>query len=321
MSRTRRPASPLATPVRLENAFCDPEGLLALIRGGAPYKTQEAAHKHPGVTRTSGWFRNFWALGGKVVMDGAEPFFLNPTFIEAAKASFNAEIVEPVAMMTNLNLPMAGLDPHLDLPFFRGAMNREVPAWLLVPMGYCGLFQDWAVPVASAITWFYDGEGGAFEYWPDGLDHPSRVEKPPYFNTAVLADNEYMYHRVGSLGLQEEWLADDAIPFDARLYLEGDRWVVRDGPRQLHAHAFTNVRVSVLWKAHCFRNEAEAAAFHDHSEDLTPEIVTRIFVADLGEKGFDTAKLPSADIRDDAWKPILEAAYPAPRLSKITRYS
>ena len=83
--------------------------------------------------------------------------------MNTARWIFKAEVVRPVAMMTNLNLPMAGLPPHLDLPFFRGAMNREVPSWMLEPMGYSGLFQDWAVPVASAISWFYDGEGGEFE--------------------------------------------------------------------------------------------------------------------------------------------------------------
>ena len=97
-------------------AFADPDAVLDLIRAGAPYKTQEAAHKHPNVTHTGGWFRNFWALGGKIVFDGAEPFFHNPTFINAAKDSFGAEIIRPVAMMTNLNLPADGLPPHLDLP-------------------------------------------------------------------------------------------------------------------------------------------------------------------------------------------------------------
>lgn len=310
MTPSSRPMSPIAKPVRLEAAFADPGEVLALIRRGAPYKTQEAAHRHPGVTRTGGWFRNFWALGGKVVMDGAAPFFGNQAFIQAAKEAFNAEIVQPVAMMTNLNLPMAGLPPHLDLPFFRGMMNREVPAWMLVPMGYSGLFHDWAVPVASAITWFYDGEGGEFEYWPDGLDAPSRVEQPPCFNTAILADNEYMYHRVGALGRREEWLADDAIPFHARLHLEEDRWIVRDDGRELFVHDSSHVRLSVLWKAYCFETDADAAAFHDRTDDLTPAMVTEIFSADLRDRGI-AHEPPGEEMPDDVWKAVLEAAYPA----------
>jgi len=88
---TVRPKHLLAPPVRLDPAFDDPEGVVDLIRKGSPYKTLSAVHKNVGET-SGGWFRNFWALGGKVVFDGAEPFFYNQKFIEAAKKSFTAEV-------------------------------------------------------------------------------------------------------------------------------------------------------------------------------------------------------------------------------------
>ncbi|WP_148301862.1 hypothetical protein [Sneathiella glossodoripedis] len=154
-SRITRPKNLLAPPIKLEKAFDNPEDIQDLIKKGSPYKTLSAVHKNKGET-SGGWFRNFWALGGKVIFEGAEPYFYNKRFIEAAKQSFRAEVIRPVAMMTNLNLPAKGAPFHLDLPFFRGCQNREVPSWLLAPMGYSGLFHEWAVPVASAITWFYD---------------------------------------------------------------------------------------------------------------------------------------------------------------------
>lgn len=311
MTYQPRPLTQLAKPTVLSDAFANPDAVLDLIRKGAPYKTQEAAHKHPNVTHTSGWFRNFWALGGKVVFEGAEPFFHNPAFIDAAKASFGAEIIRPVAMMTNLNLPMEGLPPHLDLPWFRGAMNREVPAWMLAPMGYSGLFHRWAVPVASVVTWFYDGAGGEFEYWPDGLAAPSRTMRPPFHNQGVMADNEYMFHRVGALGHEADWLAADAIPYEARLHLEGGEWVVRDGGAELLRYPFADVRLSVLWKAYCFRNEAEATAFDDRSDDLTPELVATLFLDDLAARGV-ACKAARDDFSDPAWKQVLEDVYAAP---------
>jgi len=308
-----RPKRQLAPPRRLEPAFEDPEGVLALVRAHAPYRTQEKVHKHPGVTRTGGWFRNFWALGGRALLDGAERYLNNPRFVDAAKESFGAEVVRPVAMMTNLNLPMAGLPPHLDLPFFRGCMKREIPAWMLVPMGYSGLFHDWAVPVASAITWFYDGDGGEFEYWPDGLDAPSRSERPPYWNHAVLADNEYMWHRVGPLGRPDEFVPADGVPYDAALALSVDgRWEVRDGDTVLSRWPFEKVRLSILWKAYCFADEAEAQAFEDGSHDLTPEAITRLFLEDLERRGERADRPESFD--DPAWKATLERVYAAPPL-------
>ena len=308
-----RPARQLAPPVRLDRAFADPDAVQELIRAGAPYKTQEAAHKHPGVTRTGGWFRNFWALGGKVIFPGADAAFHNPIFLDAARRSFGAEVVRPVAMMTNLNLPMAGLPPHLDLPFFRGAMNREVPAWALAPMGYSNLFHRWAVPVASAITWFYDGEGGEFEYWPDGLDAPSRTERPPYWNRAVMADNEYMWHRVGALGRPEDHLAPDAIPYDARLAMNeaAGTWEVREGDSVLMSFPAAAVRVSVLWKAYCFASRAEADAYDDHGDDLTPDKITDLFRDDLRARGI-AFRDPQDAWTDPDWKALLERVYAGP---------
>lgn len=313
MDNMVRPRSQIARPQVLNRAFADPDAVLELLRQGAPYKTQEASHRHVGVTRTSGWFRNFWALGGKVLLDEAAPLFDNDIFIQAAKQSFQAEVVRPVAMMTNLNLPMAGLPPHLDLPFFRGAMNREVPAWMLAPMGYSGLFHDWAVPVASVVTWFYDGVGGEFEYWPDGLQAPSQTMTAPFHNTAVLADNEYMYHRVGSLGNEADWVPPDGVPYEARLHLEDDRWIVRDDSRELCSYPWSDVRLSVLWKAYCFRTEQEASLFDSGTNQLKPEMVTEIFAKDLTQKGVRFA-LPK-DINDVKWKQVLETAYSAPSLA------
>ncbi|MFT5530529.1 MAG: hypothetical protein ACI91O_000542 [Candidatus Poriferisodalaceae bacterium] len=54
---------------------------------------------------------------------------------------------------------------------------------------------------------------------PDGLHGPSMIDRPPYNNTAVLADNEYTLHRVGPIGRPEYHVADDGIPFDAKLAL------------------------------------------------------------------------------------------------------
>jgi hypothetical protein len=317
MDNVVRPRVQIARPKVLSKAFNDPNAVVDLLRRGVPYKTQEASHRHVGVERTSGWFRNFWALGGKVLLDEAAPLFENEIFIQAAKQSFQAESVRPVAMMTNFNLPMAGLPPHLDLPFFRGAMNREVPAWMLAPMGYSGLFHDWAVPVASAVTWFYEGDGGEFEYWPDGLKAPSKTMTAPFYNRAVLADNEYMYHRVGSLGKEADWVPQDGVPYGALLYLEDDRWIVRDDERDLHVYPWGSVRLSVLWKAYCFRTPQEESLFDGRSNDLTPDMVTEIFADDLAEKGVRFA-IPKDIFKDVEWKEVLEAAYPAPPLPAPT---
>lgn len=310
-TRLTRSKNLLARPIPLEPAFDNPEGIIDLIRRGSPYKTLSAVHKNTGDT-SGGWFRNFWALGGKTTFEGAEPFFKNERFIDAAKQSFKAEVIRPVAMMTNLNLPAPGAPYHLDLPFFRGAQNREVPSWMLAPMGYSDLFHEWAIPVASAITWFYNGVGGEFEYWPDGLAEPSKTESPPYSNRCVLADNEYMYHRVGAIGPKDQQQEYENIGYDATLELSAEnQWDVREDKKTIASFNFDQVRVSILWKAYCFENEAMAASYDDHSYDLTPQLVADIFCKDLKRRGI-AYKDPGPFESDREWKETITRVYAAP---------
>ena len=303
----QRSAEMLAPPIKINPAFEQPEAISALINHGAPYKTITAVHKDPANDNTPGWFRNFWALGGKVIFDGAEDAFHNPNFIAAAKQSFNAEVIQPLAMMTNLNVPAPASPPHLDLPFFRGAHAREVPSWMLAPMGYSNLFHEWAIPVASAITWFYDGEGGDFEYWPDGPDKPSQVVSPPYTNMSVLADNEYMYHRVGQMGQQDDYLGS-GLSSEALLHRVDDAWEIREGDHCIRRYGLEQIRTSILWKAFCFENQAAADQYNDNSNNLTPTQIVDIFCADLKQRGISFQ--PPTDLETDPdWIETITTTY------------
>jgi hypothetical protein len=300
----------LAPPIRIPRAFDDPGLVLSLVHAGAPYKTITAVHKNPPNESTPGWFRNFWALGGKLVFDGAGDMFHNPRFIAAARQSFQAEIIQPLTMMTNLNVPAPSSPPHLDLPFFRGTHQREVPSWILEPMGESGLFQAWAIPVASAISWFYDGSGGDFEYWPDGFNSPSQTVRPPYSNTSVLADNEYMYHRVGLTGSEDEYLAE-GIPSESLLLRQPGGWEIKHRDQSLRTFTDKQIRISILWKAFCFEDQYAADAFLDPVNNLTPEMVVDIFCEDLQIRGLGSSQ-PSDLMTDRDWMKLVMDTYRAP---------
>ncbi len=309
-TKIKRSGIMMAKPVRLERAYDDPRLILSLVNRGAPYKTITAVQKNPPNDDTPGWFRNFWALGGKVVFEGAEAVFHNRNFIEAAKLNFNAEIIEPLAMMTNLNVPAPSSPPHLDLPFFRGAHQREVPGWILEPMGESRLFQDWAIPVASAISWFHEGEGGEFEYWSEGFDQPSHSISQPCFNHAAIADNEYMYHRVCRMGKAEDYLMD-GISSEALLHRNGSNWDIKVGEELIRSYRDEQIRISVLWKAFCFRDQREADAFHDHSHDLTRDLVVDIFCEELKRRGV-TYREPTDLDTDTEWINLIKQNFKAP---------
>ena len=306
-AHTQRSAQMLAPPVRLSPAFENPDLIKDLINAGAPYQTITAVHRDPPDQNTPGWFRNFWALGGNVIFPGADAAFNNPNFINAARQSFNAEIIRPLAMMTNFNVPAAASPPHLDLPFFRGAHAREVPSWILAPMGYSGLFQAWAIPVASAITWFYSGKGGDFEYWPDGVDAPPQRVSQPYTNTSVLADNEYMYHRVHETGDPADYL-QQGLDSDSLLHQVPDGWEIRLGDNLVRHYRQDQIRVSILWKAFCFRDQYEADRFDDPANNLTPDQVVRTFCEDLHRRGL-SSDAPEDPFHDASWRDLILSTY------------
>jgi len=303
-----RPSTALVTPTVLDQAFAEPDEVLELLDRGAPYKTLAAVHKQPPGMKVTPWFRNFWALGGKVLFPGAEEVFHNPIFINAAKEVFGAEVVSPLTMMTNLNAPSPASPPHLDLPFFRGAHQREVPPWLLAPMGYSGLFHPWAIPVASVITWFYRGEGGEFEFWADGVDQPSSVFGELASNQALMADNEYTYHRVGQVGAVNDFLPDNQVPYSTTLGLDDDQWVMGDGANEIARYQRGEMRLSVLWKAFCFTDQAEADAFNQGTDNLTPEQVIDIFQDDLRRRGISVER-PEDFAGDDRWSQVILETY------------
>jgi len=306
-----RSAAMLGSPQVLAEAFADTAQVTALIDRGAPYKTITAVQKNPPNDDTPGWFRNFWALGGKVIFEGAEQLFHNPLFIDAAKTSFRAKVVQPLAMMSNLNVPATAAPPHLDLPYFRGAHRREIPAWMLAPMGYSGLFQNWAIPVASAISWFYRGTGGDFEYWPEGLHGASQILSPPYYNKAIVADNEYMYHRVGAMGATEDYLAQ-GIASDALLHREANGWHIKRGERSIARYRGEQVRVSILWKAYCFESQYAADAFADPTNNLSAETIVALFSRDMAAKGIEVNE-PGDLAGDSPWREAICRHYGAPQ--------
>ena len=145
-ARTRvevlRPAAMQSKPVRVEHVFDDPDAVVDEIKRRAPYPTMSAFHELGGSGPTLPWFRTTFD----------DPLFLqNDRWVEAAKRSFSAEIVQPLICVLNLNTATPIGASHVDLPTFRGFSAPTVPVWLLMNMAYSGLFNDWMVPFASPI--------------------------------------------------------------------------------------------------------------------------------------------------------------------------
>lgn len=252
------------------------------------------------------WFRGDWAYDEPLV-EGAEVFLRHEAFREAAQRMFEGGIVVPQIVYANLNPPIAQVDPgHVDIPAFRGFDRTRYPVWLLATMLKSGLFEPWYVPSVTAVAWYYEGEGGGFTYWPEGPDQPP-ISRPCISNSAVVGDNDYMFHRVEAVGPDERTLPK-GLTLDSQLCWRGDAWEVIEQGNALARYDFDQVRVSISWKAQVFANPEEQALYHNHEDDLTLDEVVETLLADLAAKGTPTER-PADPLHDRGFVDRLNAAY------------
>jgi hypothetical protein len=295
-------------PIRIEPAFDDPGKIRAMFERCAPYRAvatyvpegiKDEAHEDA-MQPVDPWFRGDWALGGEPLVDGADLILHNKRFLEAAKAAFGASCVNPEFVAVNINGPMRACTTHVDNPSFYGATRIEYPLPFLRVMGFSGLFEAWRVVRASTISWFYEGAGGSFDYWPEGLDGPMRSEQPPFNNVALCSDNDRMYHRIGTIGNGTEEMP--RISASAKIQPDGKgNWIILENGEVRATYPSHAIRFSVLWKAEV-RNGNPGA---DH---LTLDRIMEIFTADLRRRNVDF-QVPSDPLADTPWILLLQRAY------------
>jgi hypothetical protein len=230
------------------------------------------------------YFRETYAYGEELLAPKVDSLLLHhERFLAAARELHGRPVIEPAIVYANMLLPGQELAVHTDVPEFRGANRKVVPQWLLVVMHHSGLFEDWRMPIATGIAYFGGGEGGALAYYPDGAAGPAATYTPRH-NTAVMLDTDSVFHGVDRVLGNEEPLR--ALRPGMRLHHDGaGRWSVRDGDRVIATYDTDEIRYSVSWKAYCFADEVERAAWAHHTDDLTLDFILERLVADLADRG------------------------------------
>jgi hypothetical protein len=299
----------IAKPIRIEPAFDNPGQIRAMFERHAPYRpiaaygangvVDETAHQE-GERSVMPWFRGNWAGAGKPLVEGAEVILHNKRFLEAARALFGTSHVHPEFVVVNLTAPMPAGETHVDIPAFRGATRERYPLPFLKVMGASGLFETWRVVQAGALAWFYDGIGGNFDYWPEGLDGPMLSERPPFGNVSIIADNDRMYHRIGAVGNPNAPLPR----MSAAAYIQpaaGGDWAIVENGEVRATYPSRAIRLTVLWKAEVRDMEWE----RDH---LSLDRIMEIFTEDLRRRSVDF-EMPSDPLADTSWILLLQRTY------------
>jgi hypothetical protein len=257
------------------------------------------------------YFRETYAYGSEITAAGIVGFYEHQRLLDAARQLHGRDVVVPAIVYANILLPGQELAIHTDVPEFRGANRKVIPQWLLVVMHHAGLFEAWRMPIATAVSYFGGGKGGEFAYYPDGPLGPPATYTPRH-NTAVMVDTDSVFHGVDRV-LGDEAAMHGLRP-GMRLFYDGDeRWSVRDGDEVIATHSTDEIRYSLSWKAYCFADEAERAAWETHADDLSLESILERLVADLCDRGALSA--PDHGLSDaDLGKLLIDTyvQFPAP---------
>jgi hypothetical protein len=205
-----------------------------------------------------------------------------------------------------VNAPMPVGAIHVDIPSFRGATRDRYPIQLLQAMGSSGLFEPWRIVEAGAVVWFYDGPGGAYDYWPQGLSGPMQSERPPFTNRALVADNDRMYHRIGWIGAPSP-IIPTITPNSQIEHVTGGGWVISDGGRTVQSYPDEQIRISILWKARI----KPAGGGDSEKSSLTYDRIEQIFMDDLNSRGI-RIPVPASALSDQTWLDLVHSVYYSP---------
>lgn len=303
-------ATTIFSPIRIEPAYQDRGAVWQAVvsYGRYPLMAAGADRGLIGDMPLNPFFRTLWASNGIAIDDETESLLNHDGFIRAARDLYGAQVVRPSNLIVNVMGPMRDGGTHVDTPTFRGLEGGVAPLWLLVIMGMSGLFEPFAVRVASGLSWFYDRSDGEFEYWPNGIDAPSEMETGPYGNVALMADNDFMYHRVRPIGDADAFDREVALSLESTIAFTGSQWEIDDGASTQATLDRDEVRVSLLWKAITFADERAAIIHDDHEDDLDLDTVVSIFAADLARR--EVAFVEPQDACADArWAKLLTSVY------------
>ena len=239
--------------------------------------------------RTS-YFREEYAYAGELVTPAIAPFLYSERLADAARAVHGRPVIEPQIAYANLMVPGQELAVHTDVPEFRGVSRKTVPQWLLVVMHHSGLFEAWRLHIATGVAWFSDLAGGALAYWPDGPDGP-QVRHPIRSNTALVLDTDSVFHGVARVAPVDAAAMPPIRP-GCGLAAEGERWVLRDADDGVLAdYDWSDLRLSVSWKAYCFADDRARDAWRAHRDDLTLDEILETLRADFASRrGTDVAR-------------------------------
>jgi len=218
--------------------------------------------------------------------------FGDPKFIRLAKKVCPADEqhLDPFQLNFIIQVPGQTLATHVDGGYFWGATRFQFPQWLLAAMVFSGLFQSSFVHQVQVVgylnSWKPDETtAGTLVFW-DTPGDPKEVPPIPLAGSAVDGSKTVHATRVYRP-------YDEPPPInkedDAELtYMGNDKWSVFVRGESVRNYTTNDLRISIVYRARCFKDEREAKIFQEHLRDpsqlMTLDHVLTTFGEDLAKR-------------------------------------
>lgn len=215
--------------------------------------------------------------------------FDEPRFLNLARRVCPADkqYLDPFQFNLILQLPGQTVAAHVDGVYFWGATRFQFPQWLLAAMVFSGRFRDSFIDQVQVVAYLHDWDpktrvkAGEFIHWATpqveeqwhakGDPNVSVPVKPlaydPMPRAGSAIDGSKCVHaaevykgspRSPPLPLIEK-NAHNELVYEGPSDESG--WVLRSAGKPLQRYSTDDIRTSIVYRARCFRDEAEALRF------------------------------------------------------------
>ncbi|KNC47277.1 uncharacterized protein AMSG_03707 [Thecamonas trahens ATCC 50062] len=237
-------------------------------------------------------------------------------------------IVEPFQLAIIVQIPGQQVPMHFDAPWFWGATRFDLPIWLLVAMQWSELWEDRRIRQVQGVAYIHDWpenkvNGGAFFYYPEGPGGKVKVFNATR-NAGIILDGSKQVHGTDAFRPTATDLPILKRADANKLVFRGDAtWdvVTRSGD-VVATYKTSDLRVSLVWRGLCFRDQAHLDEWNAYDEKLELADILATFVADLRSRGRLAADAPAPQGLDLALMILNEyVLYPFPNSWMPYNYS
>jgi hypothetical protein len=230
--------------------------------------------------------------------DVAVRLMADPKFVQLAKdvCPKDRQFLDPFQFNLVVQVPGQTVATHIDAPVFMHATRRTAPQWLLASMVFSGLFHHDYVNQVQLVGYYHKwtdtDRGGKFYFWNDDNEMPhvsdpvsgsaNSVDGVKVIHAAAL----YMGHRKPP-AMQKDTV--NVLEYQGTDEQHSGRhtWAVTANGAILEKYDESEIRFSAVYRAHCFRDEAERETFRRNvqEEAWSTDHILSVFEGDMKARG------------------------------------